>query len=111
MVADTPRASRRRQPPATMRSRGTAPESATSRSSGVRDGRSMKRSNSTSLPPYTRPPIEGGVGSIFHDMTVVNGAPGTDLTGQFPSAIGGRVGCQLTPPAGTGQPDPPIDSP
>jgi len=51
MVADTPRASRSRQPPATMRSRGAAPASATSSVSGVRDGRSMKRSNSTSLPP------------------------------------------------------------
>src|SRR5207244_4956908 len=100
MVADTPRASRRRQPPATIRSRGAAPESATSSVSGVRDGRSMKRSNSTSLPPYTRPPSEGGVGSIFHDMTVVKGPSGADRTGQLASTIGWRVGCQVRPPVG-----------
>ena len=51
------------------------------------------------------------MGSIFHDMTVVNGPSGADRTGQLASTIGCRVGCQVRPPVGIGQPGRPIPSP
>jgi len=58
-----------------------------------------------------RPPSEGGVGSIFHDMTVVKGPSGAARTGQLASTIGWRVGCQVHPPVGIGHPGRPISSP
>src|SRR5262249_57361375 len=104
-VADTPWASITAQPAAASRSLGASPEMAAWSRSGVRRGRSRKRANSTSLPPYDRPPTTGGVGLMLHDRTVVK-APvaGGGGPGPVDRKTGWRVGSHRSPAGGTPPP-------
>ena len=78
----------------------------------MRLGRSTKRANSTSLPPYDRPPTTGGVGLMLHESTVVNApATGGGVTGQFGRNTGCRVGSHVMPAVGTVQSGCPTCSP